>query len=130
MIIELLGFVSRPDKGKDLFKVLNSSLGPTRVQPGCMECRLYQDCSDTSRHYLESRWETADDLVRHIQSDAYKRLLLLMELGTGPPSIEFFTVSETKGLDFIKTVRQSCVQQPLRPSDALIRGESRERRPH
>jgi quinol monooxygenase YgiN len=107
MIIELLGFVSPPDKRKDLFKVLLSSLGPTRVQPGCVECRLYQDCSDTNTHYLESRWETSDDLVRHIRSDAYKRLLLLMELGAEPPSIEFFTVSEIKGLNFIEAVRQS-----------------------
>lgn len=110
MIIQLLGFVSPPDKRKDLFKVLFSSLGPTRVQPGCVECRLYQDCPDRNTYYLESRWETSDDLVRHIRSDAYKRLLLLMELGPEPPSIEFFTVSEIKGLDFIKTVRQSHFQ--------------------
>lgn len=130
MIIELLGFVSPPDKRKDLFKVLYSSLGPTRVQPGCVECRLYQDCSDSNTHYLESRWETSDDLVRHIRSDAYKRLLLLMELGSAPPSIEFFTVSEIKGLDFIEAVRQSHAQQsPPLPSD-VIQAESRSRRPH
>jgi quinol monooxygenase YgiN len=109
MIIELLGFVASPDKRKDLSKALYSSLGPTRVEPGCVECRLYQDCSDTNTHYLESRWETSDDLIRHIRSDAFKRLLLLMELGAEAPSIEFFTVSDVKGLDFIEAARQSQV---------------------
>ena len=105
MIIELLGFAAPPDKHKDLIKVLLSLLGPTEVQPGCVGCRLYQDCSDTNTHYLESRWETSDDLTRHIQSDAYKRLLLLMELGAKAPSIEFFTICEVRGLDLIEAAR-------------------------
>lgn len=109
MIIELLGFVALSDQRKDLLQVLFSSLGPTRVQPGCVECRLYQDCSDTNTLYLESRWETSDDLICHVRSDAYKRLLLLMELGAEAPSIEFFTVSEVRGLDFIESARQCHV---------------------
>lgn len=130
MIIELLGFVSPPDKRKDLFNVLFSSLGPTRVQPGCVGCRLFQDCSDNNTHYLETRWETSEDLIRHIRSDAYKRLLLLMELGAKPPSIEFFTVSETRGLDFIEAVRQSHVQPSPRLLSDVIPDESRQRHPH
>ena len=109
MIIELLGFAAPPDKRKDLLKVLFSSLGPTRVKPGCVECRLYEDCSDPNTLYLESRWETPDDLTHHVRSDEYKRLLLLMELGSEPPSIEFLTVSEVRGLDFIEAARQCHV---------------------
>lgn len=109
MIIERLGFVAAADKHNDLYKALFSSMGPTGVKPGCMDCRLYQDCSDKNTLYLESRWETSDDLIRHIRSDAYKRILLLMELGSEAPSIEFFTVSEVRGLDFIECARQCQV---------------------
>ena len=105
MIIELLGFVAPPDKQTDLYQALFSSLGPTRVTPGCLECRLYHD-ADANTHYLESRWSTEDDLIRHVRSDAYKRLLLLMELGAQAPSIEFFNLSKMRGLDFIKAARQ------------------------
>ena len=105
MIIELLGFVAPPDKHTNLYQTLYSSLGPTRVKQGCLECRLYHD-ADADKHYLESRWSTEDDLIRHVQSDAYKKLLLLMELGATAPSIEFFTVSEVRGLDFIRAARQ------------------------
>jgi len=105
MIIELLGFVAPPDKHTNLYQTLYSSLGPTRVKQGCLECRLYHD-ADADKHYLESRWSTEDDLIRHVRSDAYKKLLLLMELGATAPSIEFFTVSEVRGLDFIRAARQ------------------------
>ena len=105
MIIELLGFVAPPDKHTNLYQTLYSSLGPTRVKQGCLECRLYHD-ADADKHYLESRWSTEDDLIRHVQSDAYKKLLLLMELGATAPSIEFFTVAEVRGLDFIRAARQ------------------------
>ena len=45
-------------------------------------------------------------LIHHVQSEGYKKLLGLMELGAEPPSIEFLTVSEARGLDFIESVRQ------------------------
>jgi quinol monooxygenase YgiN len=108
MIIELLGFVAPPDERTDLYQTLFASLGPTRVLPGCMECHLYHD-PNRNTHFLESRWASEKDLIGHIRSDAYKKLLLLMELGAGAPSIEFFTVSEMRGLEFIEAVRQGPV---------------------
>jgi hypothetical protein len=39
-----------------------------------------------------------------------------MELGSEPPSIEFFTVSEVKGLDFIEAVRNFKPDWECRPS--------------
>jgi len=52
-----------------------------------------------------ARWETHKDLVRHLQSDVYKKLLLLMELGTTPPVLEFFNVLEIRGLDLVEAAR-------------------------
>jgi len=105
MIIELLGFAAPPDEGTNLYQTLFSSLGPTRVMPGCLGCRLYHD-PDKNTHFLESRWASEEDLIRHIRSDVYKKLLLLMELGADAPSIEFFTVSEVRGLDLIEAARE------------------------
>jgi quinol monooxygenase YgiN len=106
MIIELVGIVAPPEKRDELCKVLSSWLEPTRVEPGCLSCLLYQDWSDANVLYIESRWETLNDLIYHIGSDRYKRLLLLMEMGVEQPTIEFLTVSEVRGLDFIEAIRQ------------------------
>lgn len=109
MIIELVGIVSSPEKSGELGRALSSLLGRTQVQPGCLSCLLYQDWSDENVLYLESRWETPNDLLHHIRSDSYKWLLLLIELGIEPPSIEFLTVSEVRGMDLIEVTRQDQI---------------------
>lgn len=106
MIIELVGIVAPAEKRDELGKALSYLIVPTQVEPGCLSCLLYQDWSDANVIYIESRWETLSDLTQHICSDAYKRLLLLMELGAEPPAIEFLTVTEVRGLDFIETLRR------------------------
>ncbi|MCI0389466.1 MAG: hypothetical protein MOB07_11985 [Acidobacteria bacterium] len=105
MIIELVGIVASAENCEELGLALSTLLGPTQIKPGCLSCLLYQDWSDANVLYLESRWETPKDLIHHIRSDAYKRLLLLMELGVEPPSIEFLSVSEVRGLDLIEATR-------------------------
>jgi quinol monooxygenase YgiN len=106
MIIELVGIVASPEKRDEVGRALSYLLGPTQVEPGCLGCLLYRDWSDANVIYIESRWETLNDLTRHIRSDAYKKLLLLMELGAEPPAIEFLTVTEVRGLEFIEAVRR------------------------
>jgi quinol monooxygenase YgiN len=72
-----------------------------------MSCRILQDDSDQHAFCYEAQWKTQGDLVRHLRSEHYKRLLVLMDLGDKPPQIEFHTVAETKGLDLIERVRNS-----------------------
>jgi quinol monooxygenase YgiN len=106
MIIELVGIVAPPEKREELGRALSYLLGPIQVEPGCLGCLLYRDWSDANVIHIESRWETLNDLTRHICSDAYKKILLLMELGAEPPAIEFLTVTEVRGLEFIEAVRR------------------------
>lgn len=105
MIVQIVGIVARPDNQGELGKALCSLLGPTQVEKGCLSCLLYQAWSNPNVLYIESRWETNADLIKHIRSDNYKRLILLMELGDEAPTVEFLTVTEVKGLEFIKDVR-------------------------
>jgi quinol monooxygenase YgiN len=105
MIIELVGIIASPRNRAELGRALSSLLGPTQAEPGCISCLLYQDWSDANVLYLESRWNTLSDLIQHIRSDRYKRLLLLMELGVETPTIEVLTVTDVRGLDFIEAAR-------------------------
>ena len=106
MIIELVGIVASPKNRTELGKALSSLQELTRAEPGCLSCHMYQNWSDTNVLYIESRWATKDNLTQHIRSAKYKRLLLLMELGIEPPTIEFLTVNDIKGLDFIEATLQ------------------------
>lgn len=105
MVIAIASIKTSLEKYEELRKALSSFCGPTEAESGCRSCRLYQDVSDTSVLRVETRWKTEGDMLRHIRSDTYKRFLLLLELGSERPTIEFYTVSESRGLDLIWEVR-------------------------
>jgi quinol monooxygenase YgiN len=101
-IIEVVDIKSSPEKREELW----SLSGPTEAEPGCTSCQLYQPLADPNIVRVESHWRTQSDFYRHIRSDAYKKFLLLMELGCEPPTVEFYTVSESRGLGLVKAARE------------------------
>jgi quinol monooxygenase YgiN len=105
MIIELVSVSVPHGKKQELGKALASLVGPIQVQRGCLTCRLVQGWPMQDGLQMEARWDSQADLVQHLQSDIYKRLLLLMELSPAPPVLEFFTVVELRGLDLVEMAR-------------------------
>jgi quinol monooxygenase YgiN len=105
MVIAIVDIRSALDKRDELRRALYSLSGQTEAERGCTSCRLYQEVPDSGLLRIESRWIATSDLLRHIRSDSYKKMLLLMELGIEPPSIEFYTVSAFRGLDLIYEAR-------------------------
>lgn len=106
MVIAIVGIRVPSVKCEELRRALLSFAGPVDAEPGCICCGLYQNISDPCVLRFESYWKTQPDLLGHIQSNVYKRLLTLMELGSEPPIIEFYTVSELRGLDLIMAARE------------------------
>jgi quinol monooxygenase YgiN len=105
LIIENLRIVVRPAMREQLRRALTAWIGPTQVESGCMTCRILQEDSEPHSFYYIAQWKTSEDLMRHLRSEHYKRLLVLMDLGEEPPVVEFHTVTETKGLDLIQHAR-------------------------
>jgi quinol monooxygenase YgiN len=95
----------RPTKREQFRRALAAWAGPTAVENGCISCRILQDGSELDAFCYEAQWKSQDDLLRHLRSEHYKCLLLLMELGSEAPLVEFHTVAETKGLDLIEYAR-------------------------
>jgi quinol monooxygenase YgiN len=105
MIIEFLSISASNRKRQELGRALASLVGPIQVQPGCLSCHLAQEWPMQDGLQMEARWDSQENLMIHLQSDIYKRLLLLMELSAVPPVLEFFTVVELRGLDLVETAR-------------------------
>ena len=80
------------------------------VQPGCHSRRLFQNWQEPDELVIEANWATEEDLVRHLQSETYKRLLLLMELGRSAPEVQFYAVEQVSGLDLVEKAR-NCIAQ-------------------
>lgn len=105
MIIELMSISATRAREDHLGEALESLVGPIQVQPGCLECRVLASRPMRKEFCMLARWETQKDLIWHLQSDIYKKLLLLMELSAAPPVLEFFNVLEMRGLDLVEDAR-------------------------
>lgn len=105
MILERLGLVARRENRRELQAALSFLLGPTRVESGCLSSQLYQDSANPNAFQFECLWMTEEDLVRHLRSEIYRQLLILMELSAEEPIVQFHKISETCGMEFIHTVR-------------------------
>ena len=104
MIIVTLRMTVRPDRRKDLAETIRGMLEPTRVERGCISYCLYEDIENKNTFTLVEEWKTLDDLEKHVRTDNYRRLLALMDLLSVPPQLEFNTVSQTAGMEFLSTV--------------------------
>ena len=102
MIIEPMSVSVSQKKKQELGKALGSLVGPLQVQRGCLSCRLLESLPQQDSLHLEARWECQEDLIRHLQSAGYRRLLLLMEPSTTTPVVEFLYVAEVEVWDWWK----------------------------
>lgn len=96
-----------PDKRRQDF--MNSAkliLGPTRIQSGCMSCRLYQDLDEPDAVFLVEEWESREKLDRHFNSEQCRIILSLIEASDQFPEIKISTVSKMEGLEAIEAVRR------------------------
>ena len=105
MIIEQMSISAPPGKRKQLGSALSSLIGPTQVQPGCLSCRLFQNWQDLDELLVEASWETQEDLIRHLQSDTYKHMLLMIETSRIPPVLRFSSVQDVSGLELVLRAR-------------------------
>jgi len=93
-------------KRGEALELLKSLREPTRAEPGCVDCHVYQDLHDENLIVLEEAWESRTDLDRHIRSHRYRHILALMETASKPPEMRFHTISHTAGMEVVKAARQ------------------------
>ena len=96
-----------PGRGPtEVVHALRLLASPTRVEPGCLGCRVWTEESDDEGtvRYVEE-WATEDAMRLRVSSERFTRLLEVLEAASSPPSVQFDFVSETRGLDYVAEVR-------------------------
>jgi quinol monooxygenase YgiN len=86
-------------------EILGSMIEQIQFEPGCMSCRLYRDVQEERALMLEETWTSEKDLLRHLQSDRYRRVLLVVEMSVEPPEIRFDTIAHSSGVETIEQAR-------------------------
>ena len=105
MVIGVLRFLPPASRRPDVLEILQSIQGPVLTQPGCVDCRIYEEQGDDPAIVLLERWDSKQALEAHIRSEEYRSILCALELSGSPPEVTFEHVSETEGMGLIERVR-------------------------
>ena len=89
---------------------------PIRVEPGCLECRVWTEDGDESTVRYVEEWATEDAMRLRVRSERFTRLLEVLESAPEPPRVQFDFVTETRGLDYVAEVRDRDGRMPRRTS--------------
>ncbi len=81
-------------------------LEPTRVMPGCLDCRLYSDFEDANAFFIVGEWSGTEDLGRYLRSQAYGVLLGAIEMGVCCPEVHCDTVNSRVGIEAFGMARE------------------------
>jgi quinol monooxygenase YgiN len=103
----LITIVAPQGQREAMLQALRSMVNPTRVEPGCVRCHLYEDVQASCAFTLEEEWATRADFERRLRSDEYGQLLQLMEASGEPPEIRFQLISGTMSMEAIHAARGS-----------------------
>ena len=88
--------------------ILASLVERTKVCPGCLGCSIYRDVLDLDTLLFEEWWETEADLDRHLRSDSYWQVLMVMEMAAEQPHIRFDAISGSTGIETVEKARGSA----------------------
>ena len=102
MMQSILRIMVSPEKRNATLELLKSINGPIQVKPGCISCRIYQDLEDKNCLAMMQEWESEAELHNFIRSGDYQKILALIDLSRETPEIQFNTVSNAGGIEFIE----------------------------
>jgi quinol monooxygenase YgiN len=96
------------DHARTLVAALRSIKRMTRLLPGCIECEVWTAEDDEGEgvdvHYHEG-WATERAMEGRLRSDAFTKLLEVLEAAPLRPVVEFDFVSRRMGLEYVEAVR-------------------------
>lgn len=93
-------------KRKEALAVLGSMIEKTRHQEGCTGCRLYRDVQVEGALLFEESWCDEEALHRHLRSETFRHILLVVEMAAEAPEIRFDWVTRSAGIEIVEEVRR------------------------
>ncbi len=93
------------NKHSEAIQILESVSAQTRFEPNCISYRLYRGADEVRAIMVEELWANDKDVLRHLRSDAYRRVLIVIEMAEEPPEISFDNIIRSSGVGFIENAR-------------------------
>lgn len=94
------------NKQSEALEILQAVCTQTQFDPNCISTHLYQGVDDVRAVMVEERWVNDEHFMKHLRSEVYRRILLVMEMAEEPPEIFFDAISRSSGIEMIETARR------------------------
>jgi quinol monooxygenase YgiN len=105
MIQAMLKMDFKPGKAAEAVGILCSMLERIRATTGCIDCSVYRQAGNECQVVFEEKWKSNEDLQRHLRSEEYRKVLMVMEMAVTRPEVQFETVSGLGGVELIEEAR-------------------------
>ncbi len=76
-----------------------------RLQRGCVDCRLYTETGTPQSLLYVEQWSTVQEFESQVRSQRFGMLLAIMETAPEAPELEVRTISEQRGLEYVRMIR-------------------------
>jgi quinol monooxygenase YgiN len=105
MILATIRMAIPPKKRNEALKILRSMAEQSKVHSGCLGWHIYEDVQENNILMFEEMWRSEEDLERHLSSEEYRNVLLVMEMALKHPEVKFNTVSISTGIETVEKAR-------------------------
>lgn len=94
-------------RAPQLVEALHTRMRRTQRQSGCSEAHIAADVDEADAFWYFENWENTQALDDELRTDRFSQLLALMETSARPPLLEFRVITETRGLEYVRAVREA-----------------------
>lgn len=94
------------EKQSEAIDLLESVRDQIQVEPNCIYSRLYREANTVDAIMIEELWANEKDMLIHLKSNVYRRILFAIDMADTSPEIRFDKILQSNGFETIKNVRQ------------------------
>jgi len=92
----------------EALSILMSASTQTQGKPGCISSRIYRCVDDVNAIMTEEFWTNDEDLLRHLDSDSHRWVILVTEMAEKAPEMWLETIMRSSGVETIEKARITC----------------------
>lgn len=97
-------------KQHEAIEILTAVSAQVQFEPNCIFSRIYRGVDDVRAIMIEERWTSDETMQQHLRSDAYRRILMVIEMAEERPEIRFDVIAQSTGVETIENARQTIAQ--------------------
>lgn len=91
-------------KNRNILDTMEYVKKKAQLETGFISYRAYNDMNDQDSVCIIGKWETCEDLLRHIGSSGFRAILAIMDMSIKSPELRFRSISSLGGLELVSHV--------------------------